>query len=252
MGILIYIIIFLVIIAFSFRTTIAKANMGSKLKRQVDDHELLSLNSWMKAEEMSTPKLDILEKLRSKALPNAENNANVVFPLGLDFEEAAPMTQNCYNCGAVISKSLAICNFCGNHQSLKAVEAHCAAFLLDLEEDFTASTPFKVRFLEASIYAVPLLFFGSLETLLVINMGLGACANLFVGLAATVVIGTVWNSICQKIIDKEKNQRFEQMFASRIVGLLTQLNLRPIEMLSIADSRFEKKSDLLKQIHRRF
>ena len=142
-GIIILIVVAVIIVLVSKFS--AKGRMESELGRQVEDHELVSLNSWMEAKpEAGKEQIPVSAPVAEKTPKTSEilTRTEKLAVLQQSFEEEVKkLADNCPACGAALSKSLPYCGFCGHHASRKALETHCALFLVDLEKEFDDKLP---------------------------------------------------------------------------------------------------------------
>jgi hypothetical protein len=232
--------------------------LSSKLGREVEDHELVSLNSWIEAEEKSENKrTDFKRKTvdyKSNDKKSSSNKAkNKVVDKTKKAVAAAPekLPNNCLNCGAVLSQGTARCGFCGTLLSRKLIEENCAVFLLDLEKDFESSIPASHQSLRLGCFLIPVLafltmfFFG----------GFFVAQDLFCGVAVgsmvlSLILAYAWNHWTDKILTRRENSLFDQIFTPKIRQFMTRAEWQPLEFLSVAKSHLDENSELLKQLHR--
>lgn len=244
-------------------------DLSSKLGREVADHELISLNSWLEAEKKAEEKRTAFKHKivnyeiadRTEAAPASGEQTPPIAdapdtPISAAVEGiAAPEKRpnHCPNCGAVLSKELAYCRFCNTHVSQREVEQHCAVFLFDTQEDLISRTPPRYRLLKTSAWLVPLVVFVALiSSNIFVKQLFNPCAMLTSAAAIAFAVRFALNYLTESYLTKTDTAHFDVLYASQIKRFIARYRLQNIEFLSIARCHLEKDSRLLKQIHRYF
>lgn len=260
MGI-IYLIIFIGVIVAGLVKYAQKRELSGKLGREVEDHELVSLNSWIEAERKEDARKGIKSEpspIRKREQINSANEvskqktatANIVSEVS---EKELETPNNCAKCGAALSKEIAYCQFCGTHSSRKALESHVSIFLQNLDKDFELMIPASHGHLEIGCMFIPLLalvmtIFGYflLPSAQITN------AVLFGVPIFSLIVAYIWLTVANNFTAKKQGQLFEQNIEPKIRQFMKEHNLRDLEILSIAKRKLLKENKLLKHIYRRF
>lgn len=258
MEAILYLIIFIGVIIAALVKYAQKRELSSKLGREVEDHELISLNSWIEAEQkedrrkgikpekVSVQKIE--KKLEKKQLQitEAEKVEEIV-------EKPDETPTNCGNCGAALPKEIAYCQFCGTYSSRQSLESHVSIFLQDLDKDFEQMIPASHGHLEIGCIFIPLLA-------LVLTI-FGYFLLPFTDLTSAVLIGIpilslivayIWFTLANNFTTKKQGQLFEQKIEPKIRQFMKEHKLRDLEILSVAKRKLRKENRLLKNIYRRF
>lgn len=254
-GIIIIIIVGAVIALVSKFS--AKGRMESKLGRQVEDHELVSLNSWMKAKpeagkeqnSVSTPKAEKTPPKTSEILTRTEKLA----VLRKDFEkEVKKLADNCSACGAALSKSLPYCDFCGHHASRKALETHCALFLIDLEKEFDGKLPARHAAMRLGCVWTILGGIAIAGIGILLTNSKDGCTILASAAAISAIVGYLFTYISEKWLDKKESAMFQELIAPKVRQFMRQNNLKQVEFLGIAKKHSNENGSFVKYLFRQF
>lgn len=260
MELIIYLVIFVGVGLAGLVKYAQKRELSGKLGREVEDHELISLNSWIEAERKEDRK-----KVIKPAKPVQKNKPNVA-AVKVETNRIAEQQKveeiaekpietptNCGNCGAILPKEIAFCQFCGTHSSRKALEEHVSIFLHNLDKDFERMIPASHGHLEIGCIFIPplalvLTIFGYflLPSARLTNAGLLGIPIL------SLVVAYIWLTVADNFTTKKQGQLFEQNIEPKIRQFMKEHNLRDLEILSIAKRTFLKENKLLKHIYRRF
>lgn len=256
---MIYIIIFIGVIVGALIKYAQKRELSGKLGREVEDHELVSLNSWIEAER----KEDKRKGIQPENVSIPKNEKKIVKPEKETIQDSQTVEKisekpietptNCENCGAVLPKEISFCQFCGTHSSRTALEEHVSVFLQNLDKDFDNMIPASHGHLEVGcvfipIFALALTIFGYflLPSAQLTN------AVLFGIPVLSLIAAYIWFTAAIKFTSKKQEQLFEQNIEPKIRQFMKEHNLRDLEILSIAKRKFLKENKLLKHIYRRF
>ncbi len=257
---MLYIIIFIGVIVGALIKYAQKRELSGKLGRDVEDHELVSLNSWIEAEQKEDRRKGIQpEKPMQKVNPNVpavkiETDQNTEKQKVDEIAEKPSETPtNCENCGAALPKEIAFCQFCRTHSSRKSLEDHASIFLQNLDKDFEFIIPASHGHLQLGCVFIPLLaliltIFGYflLPSARITN------AVLFGLPILSLIVAYIWLTVADNFITKKQGQLFEQNIEPKIRQFMKEHNLRDLEILSIAKRKLLKNNKLLKHIYRRF
>jgi len=236
-------------------------DLSSKLGREVADHELTSLNSWMEAEKKAEEKRTGFKRKivnyetadRAEAAPASGEQKTPFAAVEMIAAPPEKRPDNCPNCGAVLSKELGYCQFCNRHVSQREIEQHCAVFLFDTQEDLISRTPPHYRLLKTAAWFVPLVVFTALPSMNIFAEYLmSPCASLIIAAAIALAVRFGLNYLAENYLTKTDAANFDFLYAPQIKSFVARHKLQNIEFLSIARCHLEKDSRLLKQIHRRF
>lgn len=261
MEVIIYLLIFIGVVSAGLIKYAQKRELSGKLGREVEDHELVSLNSWIEAErkddarkgiKVETPSVQI--KKPSVAVVEKETIQKVEKKSVEKISEKEPDSpDNCLKCGAALSKEIAYCQFCGTHTSRQALEQHVGIFLLDLDKDFELIIPEYLGHLEVGCVFIPLLAMAATAFgyFLLPSANLTNAA-LFGIPILSLIVAYIWFSVANNYIFKKQGLIFEQNIEQKIRQFMKEHELRDIEILSIAKRKFKKENKLLKHIYRRF
>lgn len=254
----IYILIFLSVAGGGILKYRRQKELSSKLGREVEDHELVSLNSWIEAEEKATDKKTAFKRKTvdytsaNKTSPDSKKPVkNSVENTSVIREKELP--NNCPNCGGVISKGTPRCEFCGTELSRKTLEENCAVFLFDLEKDFESLIPASHSNLHLGCFAIPVFTF----LIMFFAGGFLLSQDLYCGVAVgamvvSILLSFVWSNWTDKILGRRENELFDQTILPRLRQFVARNDWQRLEFLAVAKSHLEKDSSLLKQIHRVF
>lgn len=233
--------------------------LSGKLGREVEDHELVSLNSWMEAERRTdlkkgiTAEKPLILKSEQKVAPvikekPTEKNAVTQIP-----EVSFEPPNNCAKCGAALSKGISQCRFCGTHSSRKALEEHASIFLHDLEKDFDAVVPAFYSALRLGCFLIPLLAVTVTITAYVLipreNFGYALVFSIPI---LSMIVAYIWLNAVDAILSKREGMIFERATKPKIRLFMDEHHLKPLEVIGIAKRHFDKDSKFLAHIHRRF
>lgn len=258
---MLYIIIFVGVIVAALVKYAQKRELSGKLGRDVEDHELVSLNSWIEAEQKEDRRKGLQpEKVpiqkNEKKVEKIEKESNQVTEKQKSEEIAETPIEtptNCGNCGAVLPKEIAFCQFCGTHSSRKSLEEHVSIFLQNLDKDFELMIPASHGHLQLGCVFIPLLalvltIFGYflLPSAQIIN------AVLFGIPILSLIVAYIWLTVADNFITKKQGHLFEQNIEPKIRQFMKENDLRDIEILSIAKRKLLKENKILKHIYRRF
>ena len=233
----------------------AKGNMENKLGRQVEEHELVSLNSWMEAkpEAGETKNINPVPAKSSTKIQIKPTFKEKVAVLEDDYEkESKKLADNCPACGAALSKSLPYCGFCGQHASRKALETHCALFLVDLEKEFDDRLPARHAAMRLGcvwtiLGGVGIAGIGILLTNSKDGFTILACAA-----ANSAMIGYLFTYIAEKSLDRKEAVIFQQWITPKIRQFMRKNNLKQVEFLGIAEKHSNGNSSFVKYLFRQF
>lgn len=261
MEFIIYLLIFVGVGLAGLVKYAQKRELSGKLGREVEDHELVSLNSWIEAEKkedrrkgiqpekVSIPKNEKkLEKVEKETIQVKE-----VKTVEEIVEEPIETPTNCGNCGAALPKEIAFCQFCGTHSSRKSLESHVSIFLQNLDKDFEQMIPASHGHLEIGCLFIPLLAL----VLTIFGYFLLPSAQLtnavLLGIPIlSLIVAYIWLTLANNFTTKKQGQLFEQNIEPKIRQFMKEHNLRDLEIVSIAKRKFLKENKLLKNIYRRF
>jgi len=258
---MLYIIIFIGVIIAGLVKYAQKRELSGKLGREVEDHELVSLNSWIEAEQKEDRRKGIQPEKVS--IPKNEKKLEKVEKETIQVNEAKTVEEivekpietptNCENCGAVLPKEISFCQFCGTHSSRQSLESHVSIFLQNLDKDFELMIPASHGHLEVGCVFIPLLA-------LVLTI-FGYFLLPYTDLTSAILIGIpilslivayIWFTAAIHFTAKKQGQLFEQNIEPKIRKFMKEHNLRDLEILSIAKRKLPKENKLLKHIYRRF
>ena len=235
--------------------------MSGKLGREVEDHELVSLSSWIEAErkedarkgikvktppvQITTPGVAVVEKVTEQ---ETEKKAVEKTP-----EKEPDSPDNCLKCGAALSKAIAYCQFCGTHTSRHALEQHVGIFLIDLEKDFELMVPQSHGHLEIGCLFIPLLAVATTAFGYFLLPSANLTNAVLFGIPIlSLIVAYIWFSLVHNYVFKKQGLLFEQNIEPKIRKFMKDNNLQDIEMLSIAKRKFRKENKLLRHIYQRF
>lgn len=260
MELIIYLVIFVGVGLAGLVKYAQKRELSGKLGREVEDHELVSLNSWIEAEQKEDRKKGIQPEKVSvhKNEPNAAvkietNQTAEAKTLEEIAEKPSKTPTNCENCGAVLSKEIAFCQFCGTHSSRKALEEHASIFLQNLNKDFEIIIPASHGQLRSGCFLIPLLALASAAGVYLFLPAVRYTNALVIGIPIiSLIVAYIWLNLIDYILTKKENVIFDQKIAPKIKQFMKANNLRDLEILSIAKRSLGKHNKLLAHIYRRF
>lgn len=259
MEAIIYLLIFIGVISAGLIKYAQKRELSGKLGREVEDHELVSLNSWIEAEKKEDRRKGIqpekvsIPKDEKKIVKSEKETIQDSQTVEKISEKPIETPTNCENCGAALPKEISFCRFCGTHSSRKSLESHVSIFLQNLDKDFDNIIPASHGHLEVGCVFIPLLA-------LVLTV-FGFFLLPYTDLTSAVLIGIpilslivayIWFTAAIKFTSKKQEQIFEQKIEPKIRQFMKEHNLRDLELLSIAKRKLTKENKLLKNIYRRF
>ncbi len=261
MQLILYIIIFIGVVVAAFVKFAQKRELSGKLGREVEDHELVSLNSWIEAER----KEDARKGIKSEITPVQKSvqfsdkkefsdkktaTANIV---GEVAEKEPEPPSNCLKCGATLSKEIAFCQFCGTHSSRKALEEHTTIFLQDLDKDFEQIIPESHEQLRLGCFLIPLLALVGAVAAYFFLPPMRYTGALVIGLPIiSLIVAYIWINAVDSILTKKEGVIFDRKLEPRIRQFMKGNNLQDLELLNIAKRNLSENNKLLKHIHRRF
>lgn len=258
---MLYIIILIGVIVAALIKYAQKRELSGKLGREVEDHELVSLNSWIEAERKEDARKGI--KNETASVPKSgqivskevhsnqkEATANVVREVS---EKESKIPNNCPKCGAALSKEIAYCQFCGTHLSRKSLEEHASIFLHDLDKDFEQIIPGSHEHLRFGCLFIPLLALtGTIAGYFLLPPARATNAFLFGIPILSLIVAYIWLNVTDRILTKKEGVIFDQKLEPRIRQFMKGNNLQDLELLNIAKRNLGEQNKLLKHIHRRF
>lgn len=261
MEAILYLIIFISVIVAGLVKYAQKRELSGKLGREVEDHELVSLNSWIEAErkedarkgiKVEIPSVQI--KKQSVAVVEKETTQEAAKePIENSSEKEMEIPDNCLKCGAALSKEIAYCRFCGTHSSREVLEDHVSIFLHDLDKDFENLIPSSHGHLQIGCIFIPLLALLAATAAYFLLPPLRYRDALVIGIPIiSLMVAYIWSSVADNFITKKQGQLFEQNIEPKIRQFMKEHDLRNLEILSIAKRKLLKENKLLKHIHRRF
>lgn len=260
MEAILYLIIFIGVIAAGLIKYAQKRELSGKLGREVEDHELVSLNSWIEAErkedarkgiKVEPPSVQI--KKQSVAVAKEPIQEAEKEPIENSSEKETEIPDNCLKCGAALSKEIAYCRFCGTHSSREALEDHVSIFLHDLGKDFENSIPASHDHLTMGCLFIPLLALVAATAAYFFLPPLRYRDALVIGIPLiSLIVAYIWSSVADNFVTKKQGQLFEQNIEPKIRQFMKEHDLRNLEILSIGKRKLLKESKLLKHIYRRF
>ena len=251
MGLPIFIIIFVGVVLAGIAKYIRTQELSNKLGREVQDHELVSLNSWMEAESRSNDNSS--KSLAQKSEQSHVKNEPLENVVNKDSEQEQNRPNSCPNCGAVLSKGISRCRFCGSHLSRKALEQHVSIFLDDLEKDFNRVIPGFHEHLRLGCFIIPLLTFtGAVIAYLLLPDTKTKFVSMVGGSVLSLIVAYIWMNLVDSILTKKEGVLFHRFIEPKIKQFISENQLEPLEFLKIAKKDLTKYSSLLKHIHHRF
>ncbi|MBK8813354.1 MAG: hypothetical protein IPN69_21870 [Acidobacteria bacterium] len=251
MGPTIFIIIFVGVILAGIAKYLRTRELSDKLGREVQEHELVSLNSWMEAESESNDNngKSLAQKPEQSPVKN-ETMENVV---NEDSEQAQQRPNNCPNCGAVLSKGISRCRFCGVHLSRKTLEEHASIFLHDLEKDFDRVIPGFHEHLRLGCFFIPV---AALTGTAIAYLLLPDTTTKFVSLIGvsvlSLIVAYIWLNLVDSLLTKKEGVLFHHFIEPKIKHFISENQLEPLEFVNIAKQSLNKYNKLLKHIFLRF
>lgn len=262
MDAIIYIII---LIAVAGAAKFARSKeLSGKLGREVEDHELVSLNAWLEAERLTDARKGINPAKKSpvlrserKTAPAAEDNLKQITT---EKKAVAPVPKesfeppdNCPKCGAALSKGISQCRFCGTHSSRRALEEHAAIFLHDLEKDFEEVVPAVHGALRLGCFLIPLLAVTATVTAYFLlppdDFGYSQAFGIPV---LSMIVAYIWLNAVDAILTRREGLIFEREIKPKILEFSSANRLQSLELVGIAKRHFDKDSKFMAHIHRRF
>ncbi|MEK7722977.1 MAG: hypothetical protein AAB336_01385 [Acidobacteriota bacterium] len=252
-GIL-YIIIFIGVISAGIAKYARTRELSSKLGREVEDHELVSLNSWIEAERKADekkgikPEKPLIQRREQSVVKNKAKNEPI--------EVSEPQTEspdNCPKCGAALSKEISRCQFCGTHSSREALKEHTSIFLHDLEKDFESIIPSYHEHLRFGCVFIPLLALtGTLIAYFLMPDSRASYAFLFGVPLLSLIVAYIWMNMVDVILNKKEGVIFNHFIEPKIRDFMSRNQLEPLEFLSLAKQNLLKDNKLLKHIYQHF
>ncbi|MCD9185435.1 MAG: zinc ribbon domain-containing protein [Pyrinomonadaceae bacterium] len=256
---MLYIIIFIGVIIAGLVKYAQKRELSGKLGREVDDHELVSLNSWIEAEQ----KEDRRKKIKPENVSIPKNEKKVVKPqketiqnlqtVETNIEKQIDTPNNCENCGAALSKEIAFCQFCGTHSSRKSLEEQTSIFLHNLDKDFDLIIPASHEQLRLGCFLIPLLALTGAAAVYFFLPSMNFKNALVFGIPIiSPIVGYIWLNVTDHILTKKEAAIFDRKLEPKIRQFMKGSNLQDLELLNIAKRNFNEHNKLLKHIYRRF
>ena len=259
MSLIFIIVVFIVVIVAALVKIAKKAELSGKLGREAQDHELVSLNSWIEAER----KEDARKGIKSE-IPPVQKSVQINDKKEFSEQKAATTNKevsekelktpnNCPKCGAVLSKEIAYCQFCGSYSNRKALEEHTSIFLHDLDKDFEQIIPGSHEHLRFGCFLIPLLALIGAVAVYFFLPPMRYIGALIIGLPIiSLIVAYIWINAVDSILTKKEGVIFDQKLEPRIRQFMKGNNLQDLELLNIAKRNLSENNKLLKHIHRRF
>lgn len=258
---LIYIIVFIGVIIAGLAKYARTRELSGKLGRPVEDHELVSLNTWIEAER----KEDARKGIKSEKSAAQVSKPRVANKTSINYQEATanpaakvPKQQketpdNCRKCGAALSKEISYCQFCGTHSSRKALEEHVSVFLDNLKKDFEDAIPAFHEQLRFGCLVIPLLALtGTVIAYFLMPQARATYAFLFGVPLLSLVVAYIWMNVVDLILTKKEAVIFNHFIEPKIQQFIRGNQLQPLEFVSLSKRHLNEHSKLLKFIYRRF
>lgn len=260
MEIILYIIIFIGVIVAGLSQYARRRELSAKLGREVEDHELVSLNSWIEAEKredrikgFKTEKAAVQngkQKVVQKVSANNQATVNSVEEVPKRRKETP---DNCRKCGAALSKEISHCQFCGTHSSRKALEEHASAFLDNLKKDFEDAIPAFHEQLRLGCIFIPLLAITATVIAYFVMPGAQVTYAFLFGIPLlSLLVAYIWMNVVDLVLTKKEGLIFNHFIEPKIQHFIRGNQLQPLEFVSLSKRHLNEHSKLLKHIYKRF
>lgn len=260
MEAILYLIIFIGVISAGLAKYARTRELSGKLGREVEDHELVSLNSWIEAERKEDRKKGVKSEnsqvQTSASIVKRDEGAQKEVAPGVVKEVSAQRKDspdNCGKCGAALSKEIAYCQFCGTHSSRKALEEHTAIFLDNLKKDFEDAIPAFHEQLRFGCLVIPFLALtGTVIAYFLMPQARATYAFLFGVPLLSLLVAYIWMNVVDLILTKKEVVIFNHFIEPKIQHFIRGNQLQPLEFVSLAKRHLNEHGKLLKFIYRRF
>lgn len=258
---MLYLIIFIGVIVAALIKYAQKRELSQKLGRDVEDHELVSLNSWIEAERKEDARKGIKSETHSVRKTEQINSRNEVPTqkavsaniVGEVSETDLETPNNCSKCGAALSKEIAFCRFCGTHTSREALEKHTSIFLHDLDKDFEYIIPGFHEQLRLGCFLIPLLALVGAAAVYFFLPPMRYTSVSVIGIPIlSLIVAYIWLNTTDHILTKKEGVIFDQKLEPKIRQFMKGNDLQDLELLNIAKRNLGEHNKLLRHIYRRF